>query len=116
MRKVGNKIKTDSPHGNAHTNMDPHHLYEIWDDQEQEVFKYGISKEPIDADGSSSRLRKQVGFLNIIAGFIRYIGRIIMTGIEGKEKAERIEDEYTDAFEQKYGRLPKGNITRNRKR
>lgn len=40
-------------HRNSNQNDGPHHLYEIWDEQEEEVFKYGISSEPIEQDGQS---------------------------------------------------------------
>ncbi|MEM1119916.1 MAG: hypothetical protein AAGJ18_05670 [Bacteroidota bacterium] len=44
-------------HGNSHQNTKPHHLYEIADIQENDTFKYGISHDPIEADGLSKRLR-----------------------------------------------------------
>lgn len=116
MKKDGNKTEEKKEHGNSHGNYEMHHLYEIWDNQAGEVFKYGVSKDPIEEDGLSKRLRKQIKVFNIIAGIFRYIGRILLLDIEGKEKAERIEDEYTDAFVEKYGRLPRGNLKRNRKK
>ncbi len=45
-----------------------------------------------------------------------YIGRILLLNIPGREEAERIEDAYIDAFEEKYGRKPRGNRKRNRKK
>ena len=116
MKKDGNSSEGNREHGNSHANYEMHHLYEIWDNQEEEVFKYGVSKDPIEEDGLSKRLRSQIKMFNIIAGFLRYMGRILLLNIEGKEKAERIEDEYTDAYVQKYGRMPKGNLKRNRKK
>ncbi len=117
MSKAGRKPKdADYEHGNSFKNNELNHLYEIWDGQEEEVFKYGISDEPIGADGLSERIRRQVKWLNIVADRLRYIGRILIFGIVGKEKAERIEDEYMDAFEAEHGRLPKGNLRRNRKK
>ena len=47
-------------HRNSNQNDEPHHLYEIWDEQESEVFKYGISSDPIESDGLSKRTREQV--------------------------------------------------------
>ena len=116
MKKDGNDPEESHEHGNSHANYEMHHLYEIWDEQEAEVFKYGVSKDPIGADGLSKRLRIQVKMNNLIAGILRYIGRILIFGIEGKEKAERLEDEYTDAFMEKHGRMPRGNLKRNRKK
>lgn len=43
------------PHGNSHRNQKLHHLYEIRDTQEDEVYKYGISAEEIEEDGLSAR-------------------------------------------------------------
>lgn len=116
MKKGGNDLKENQEHGNSHANYEMHHLYEIWDELEAEVFKYGVSKDPIGEDGLSKRLRIQVKMYNLIAGVFRYIGRILLFDIEGKEKAERLEDEYTDAFMEKHGRMPRGNLKRNRKK
>lgn len=46
-------------HGNSFLNDLPHHLYEIRDKEEGEVFKYGISADLIDEDGTSKRMRVQ---------------------------------------------------------
>lgn len=116
MKQDGTNKSSNKIHGNSHANKDLHHLYEIWDNQDGEVFKYGISKDPIGADGLSKRLRLQLNLYNLIAGFIRYIGRILIFNIDGKEKAERLEDEYIDTFVEQYGRMPKGNQKRNRKK
>jgi hypothetical protein len=53
------------------------HLYEIWDKSEDERFKYGISDDLIEADNLSDRIRDQLYFLNLSAGWVRYVGRII---------------------------------------
>jgi hypothetical protein len=49
-------------HGNSNSNDKPHHLYEIRDSVDDEVFKYGISHDPIDEDGYSDRMRVQINF------------------------------------------------------
>ena len=61
-------------HGNSidHNNS-PHHLYEIRDIQENDIFKYGISQDPIESDGLSKRLRDQINLFNVVAGFIRFL-------------------------------------------
>jgi len=52
-------------HRNSNQNQDPHHLYEVWDNQEEEVFKFGISSEPIEEEkgrlprGNLKRNRKK---------------------------------------------------------
>lgn len=79
-------------HRNSHQNKRPHHLYEIYDEQEEEVFKYGISSDPIDEDGQSARMKRQVDLLNLAVGWVRYIARILLRGIPGRKAAELIED------------------------
>lgn len=106
----------NKPHGNSNDNDALHHLYEIWDDQDVETFKYGVSHDLIEDDNLSKRLRKQLVILNLAAGFVRYIGRILVRGIRGKKEAKRLEDQYTDAFEAKHGRMPRGNLKRNTKK
>lgn len=55
-------------HRNSNRNQGPHHLYEIWDKEKDEVFKYGISDDPIDPeDGLSDRVRDQLYYLNLAA-------------------------------------------------
>ncbi|MFN0015215.1 MAG: hypothetical protein ACKVU2_11770 [Saprospiraceae bacterium] len=43
-------------HGNSNRNKKPHHLYEIRDSEDDDVFKYGISHDPIGKDGYSNRI------------------------------------------------------------
>ena len=47
--------------------------------------------------------------MNLAAGWLRYLARILLTGILNRLLAKRIEDEHMDAFEEKNGRLPRGN-------
>ena len=103
-------------HGNSNQNDSPHHLYAIDDLQKDEVWKYGISNNPIEADGLSKRVREQRDYLNLVVGWIRFAARILRTNIPNKEAARIIEDEYMDQFEDEHGYLPKGNKRRNRKR
>lgn len=102
-------------HRNSHENKDPHHLYEIYDKEEQEVFKYGISGDPIGEDGLSRRIRRQLNLLNLAAGWLRYFARILLKCISGRFRAEEIEDEYIDKFEKEHQRMPRGNRRKNRK-
>lgn len=44
-----------SRHGNSLNNPNPHHLYKIIDREDNDVFKYGISDDPIDEDGLSKK-------------------------------------------------------------
>ncbi|HRI60879.1 MAG TPA: hypothetical protein PK228_14170 [Saprospiraceae bacterium] len=98
------------PHDNSHLNDKPHHLYEIWDNEEMEVFKYGISANLIGADGLSKRMRVQLETLNLAANYIRYTARILLTDIAGRVEAERIEQEHIEIFRKKHRRMPRGNL------
>ncbi len=103
-------------HRNNLKNKAPHHLYEIIDKQEEEVFKYGISSDPIDSDGLSRRIRRQLRIFNLAAGWLRYFSRILLKDIPGRLKAEEIEDDHIERFKEKHGRLPRGNHGLNRKK
>ncbi len=103
-------------HGNSHQNISFHLIYEIWDSQEEEVFKFGITDDKIEPDGLPKRVRKQLQLLNLAVGWERYSARIVITDIPGREVAERTEDDFMDDFELKFGRRPRGNFKRNRKK
>ncbi len=87
-----------SDHGNSLQNPNPHHLYEIRDTVENNVFKYGITDDPIGKDGLSKRIRSQVNVLNPAVGFVPYIGMVLLRNIQGRAKAKAIEDEYIDRY------------------
>jgi len=76
-------------HRNSHKNKSPHHLYEIYDKQEEEVFKYGISSDNIEEDGLSYRIRRQLRILNLAAGWVRYFARILLEGIAGRKRPKK---------------------------
>lgn len=61
-------------HQNSNKNTDPHHIYEILDLLKDDVFKYGMSGDPIDKDGLSKRLREQVELFNLVADWYRFEG------------------------------------------
>ncbi|MEI6409695.1 MAG: hypothetical protein WCR52_09955 [Bacteroidota bacterium] len=103
-------------HGNSRKNKKEHHLYVIHDQEEDDIFKYGISDKPIGKDGYSQRMREQVEYLNRAVGWIRYIAEVLIRGIIGKAKARQIEDEHIDAYREKYGRNPRGNVKNTRKK
>lgn len=97
-------------HGNSLKNFNPHHLYKIVDKEDDDIFKYGISDDPIEADGLSGRLRDQIRFLNLAVNEERFIGVIIQKNIDGRVKAKEIEDKYIDEYIIKWGRRPRGNL------
>lgn len=102
-------------HGNSKKNSKKHHLYAIFDNEEDDIFKYGISDKPIRKDGTSKRMREQVNFLNRAVGWIRYVAKILISGIPGKAKARIIEDQHIDDYREKHGRNPRGNAKKTRK-
>ncbi|MEI6409758.1 MAG: hypothetical protein WCR52_10270 [Bacteroidota bacterium] len=72
-------------HGNSNKNDKPHHLYEIRDSEEDDVFKYGVSHDKIGKDGYSKRMRVQVDLLNLGVKWLRFFARV-MVDIPGKKK------------------------------
>jgi len=97
------------PHANSHLNEEYHHLYEIFDTVEGDTYKYGISCEPLYPDGSSPRANRQVREFNRLVGFLRFLAKVVRTGIPGRKRAEEIEQEAISIYEEKYGKRPRGN-------
>lgn len=52
------------PHANSHENDAEHHLYEIFDVERDNIFKYGICGKPLNADGLSPRANEQIMLYN----------------------------------------------------
>jgi hypothetical protein len=101
------------PHANSHQNQETHHLYEIYDTVEEDIYKYGICGEPLYADGTSPRANRQVREFNRLVGFLRFLARILITGISGRKLAEEIEEETITEYELKHGKRPRGNPIKN---
>lgn len=97
-------------HKNSYRNPLPHHLYQIIDKIDDDVFKYGISCDPIGLDGISDRMRKQINLFNLIDDWERFFAVIILYDIGEKIEAKLIEMEYIRTYELKNGRKPRGNI------
>ena len=76
-------------HGNSYKNRRLHHVYVIFDKQDDDIYKYGISHDPIDADGLSARLRDQLDLFNRIAGWQRFYAEILHYEIEGRLAARQ---------------------------
>lgn len=100
-------------HGNEKRNPKPHHLYEIRDIADDSVFKYGISAEPIEKDGYSRRMRKQVKLGNLFVGWMRFFAKILIDNIPGRKRAEELEDEHIEMYREKTGKMPRGNLKKN---
>ena len=96
-------------HANSHQNQEEHHLYEIYDIVEQDVYKYGICGESLYPDGTSPRAERQVRSFNRLVGFLRFVARVLLIGIPGRKRAEELEEEYVSGYEAKNGRRPRGN-------
>lgn len=98
-----------SEHGNSNKNNKPHHLYEIRDSVDDDVFKYGISHDQIDEDGYSNRMRIQIDFLNLGVKWLRFFGRILLLDLPGKKEAKRVERQHIRKYKEENGHRPRGN-------
>ena len=96
-------------HGNSLNSQNVHHLYQIIDIQEDDVFKYGISGEPLLKNGTSERANELVNLFNLVVNRIRFYAEVLLTDIRGRTEAEKLEKQYIDEYEKKYGRKPRGN-------
>lgn len=92
-------------HGNSRENNQLHHLYQIDDIQDKEVFKYGITDDPIEKDGLSKRVRYQLNLYNRVAGIFRFTAKVLRINIRGRTKAKEMEEKYVKKYEKK----PRGN-------
>jgi|JFJP01.1.fsa_nt_gi hypothetical protein len=97
------------PHGNSRESKKEHHLYEIFDKKEETTYKYGISGQPLNEDGSSPRANEQVSLFNRVVGWFRFIATVLITGIEGREEAEKLEQKKIDEYTSQNGKAPRGN-------
>ena len=97
-------------HGNRNDNNNPHHLYEIRDSVDDDVFKYGISHDPIDEEGQSNRMKVQVNFLNLGVNWLRFFAQILLFNIPNKKEAKIIEDAHIQNYKKQNGRRPRGNL------
>ena len=99
----------EKDHGNSLNNEADHHLYAIYDSENDDVFKFGISHDPIDKDGLSDRIREQLSLFNLVAGFLRFFAKVLIAKIPGRRKARQLEDEHIEAYRKENGRNPIGN-------
>jgi URI fold toxin 2 len=97
-------------HGNSNKNTNPPHLYEIRDSVDDDVFKFGISDEPIDEEGQSNRMKLQVNFLNLGVNWLRFFARILFFDISDRKTAGKIEKEHLKKYKDLNGRRPRGNL------
>ena len=98
------------PHGNSYQNNKAHHVYVIYDKQDDVVYKYGISHDTIDSDGLSARLRDQLDLFNRITGWSRFYAEILHQDIQGRLKAREIEQNLIIEYKKEHGHRPLGNL------
>lgn len=101
-------------HKNSHKNLLDHHLYAIIDSEQEDIFKYGISCEKLEKDGSSPRAKRQLKLFNRLAGWLRYYAKVLLTKIPGRKRAEEIEEEYILQYKEEKGFRPPGNPPKGR--
>ncbi len=97
------------PHANSHENDADHHLYQIFDVERNDIYKFGVCGKPLNPDGSSPRANEQVSLFNRVVGMALFFGEILMTGISGRKRAEEIEDDFIKDYKRKRGKNPPGN-------
>jgi hypothetical protein len=100
------------PHGNSRDSKLSHHLYEIRDKKNKGVYKYGISGDPLNEDGSSPRAEEQVSLFNTIVAWARFFARVLLRDIPGRNLARKMEDQYIEDYRKQHGHYPRGNRDR----
>jgi hypothetical protein len=58
----------------------------------------------------SKIMRAQLRFANLVDNWARFFARIIIREIPGRKEAKRIESEYINAYKEKNGQNPRGNL------
>ena len=75
------------------------------------LYLHGISSGPISKkDGMSKRIRVQLRFANLIDNWARFFTRILIHDIPGRKEAKRLESEHIQAYKEKHGQRPRGNL------
>ncbi len=97
------------PHGNSKKNPKKNHLYSIHDKEEDTTFKFGISGEELNEDGSSPRANYQVNLFNRVVGWFRFFAEVLISNIEGRNNALKMEQEHIDEYAKNNGKPPRGN-------
>lgn len=97
-------------HGNSKKSKKLHHLYAIHDREEENIFKYGISGEPLTEDDKSNRAEAQVSLFNKLVGWSRFFAEILRRNIAGRKKADKLEKKFIDDFTEENGKPPRGNV------
>jgi hypothetical protein len=109
IKEVG-RLNMNIRHGNSNHNDKPHHLYEIRDSIDDDVFKYGISHDALDDEGQSNRMKIQVNFLNLGVNWLRFFARVVIFDIADRKEARQLERTYIQEYKKIHGRRPRGNL------
>ncbi|MFK7932417.1 MAG: hypothetical protein AB8G22_02850 [Saprospiraceae bacterium] len=96
-------------HGNNKRNRRKHHLYQIEDNEDNDIYKYGICGRSLKKDGTSRRADQQVNLFNRVVGWVRFSATVLLTNIQGRSEAEDIERKYIEDYKKTNGRYPRGN-------
>ena len=96
-------------HSNLLQNQNTHHLYTIYDFEQREIYKFGISDTPVIIQNTSARLRDQIKLFNKVTGWQRFSGRLLKYPIQGRFLARKLEDNAILTFHIKHGRFPRRN-------
>jgi len=97
-----------SVHGDSGLSTRPQHLYEIYDWEMGETYKFGISGARLNANGSSPRANRQVNQLNRDAGYDRFSAEVLEVGPDRAWMLD-VEREVVRDFWERFGRSPVGN-------
>ncbi len=96
-------------HGNDKRSQKPQHIYKIFDFVEWVIYKFGLSGQKLNKDGTSPRANSQVNQLNKKAGKEMYAAEILQTNIENREKALEIEKQLVTQYVLENNEKPEGN-------
>jgi len=96
-------------HGNSNSNPDEHHLYGIFEVETNELYKYGISNQPLNDDGSSPRANQQLSVFNQLFGYIKFYAKVLINKISGRIEVKKLENTYIANHIAKFGKPPRGN-------
>jgi URI fold toxin 2 len=98
-------------HGNSKNSTKKQHVYEIWDNQRHDTFKYGISGGALNVNGTSKRANGQANALNNIVGWMRYTAQVLYKNIPGRIRALAIELALVNRYARTHGgKGPPGNL------
>ena len=103
-------------HDNSKDSKKKQHLYAIIEIFRNLAYKFGISGEKLNKDGSSPRANSQVNKLNKRTGKETFKAEILETDIEDRNEALQKEKDVTEKFQDEHGDEMPGGQQRPDKR